>query len=116
MPRSLHRAPFDAAIVDRTLAGLKPQMESRVDSLETSGDSVEQNESSKGRWELLRSITDVDAFPAEQSRIDGPRPWTDQRQSAADRREENAGQPIISVSEGKPDPDRRDERAGNRRP
>lgn len=61
-------------------------------------------------------MADVDAFPAEQSRIDGPRTWTDERQGGADRREENACQRILGVSESEPEPDRRSERAGNGRP
>src|SRR5262245_38141868 len=70
----------------------------------------------KSDRELLRSFADVDASPAEQSRIDGPRTRRDERQGGADGREENAGQGILGVSEGEPDPDRRDERAGNGRP
>src|SRR5262245_3187180 len=116
MPRSLDGAPFNAVIVEWTLAGLKPQMESYADSMETSNDLVEQTESSKGWWELLRSSADVDAFPAEQSRIDGPRTWTDERQGGADRREENACQRILGVSESEPHSDRGYERAGNGRP
>src|SRR5262245_4149224 len=71
---------------------------------------------SKGVASLFGSNADVDAFPAEQPRIDGPRTWTDERQGSADGREEEACQRILGESEREPDADRRDKRAGKWRP
>src|SRR5262249_28295075 len=103
----------------------KPQIESCVDSMESSNCPVEPKKNpgksggelpGKSDGELLRSIADVDASPAEQSRIEGPRTRTDERQGGADGREEDAGQRILGVGEREPDPDRRGERAGDGRP
>src|SRR5687768_14338232 len=47
-PHARTRLPFNAAIVDRTRSGLKPQKESWAHSIETSSDSVRREECSKG--------------------------------------------------------------------
>lgn len=84
--------------------------------METSNDSVELKEILERVAKLLRSGADVDAFPAEQSRIDRPCAWTDKREGSADRRQENACERIIGVRESEPDPDCGDERSSNGRP
>lgn len=75
-----------------------------------------EKQSPKGSRELLRSTPDVDALPAEQSRIERPRTWPDEREGGADRREENARERVLRVRKSEREPDRRHERASNGRP
>lgn len=75
-----------------------------------------EKQSSKGSRKLLRSTAEVYPFPAEQSRIERPRAWTDERQGCADRREKDVCQTILRVSESEREPNRRHQRAGKGRP